>query len=247
MDSRGPSAFPRHGSPIQFWPWAKRARLLFDSGLRRSYRLFRLFPPLACQSILDVGADRGTFTDRALRCFDAERAWLVEANPEAAAALQKKYSGQPRCKVIPCAIAAKAGEVRFHIATHASSSAVQFEGAPLAEAKVARVVTVPAMSLDDLFEQEKIAEVDLMKVDIQGAERMLIQGGQRALRRIRLIYTEVLFETDCPTAALFGELHELLTAAGFRLRLLHRLRRDAHGFLQQGDALYERALTPEQI
>jgi len=223
-------------SPIQFWPWGKRLRLLCDRQLRRSYRLFRLFPPVACRFILDVGADRGTFTDRALRCFEADRVWLVEANPEAAAALQRKYAGEPRCQVIPCAIGAKSGQVQFHVATQASSSAVQ-----LPKGKVARVVTVPAISLDDLFQQEQIAEVDLMKVDIQGAERMLIQGGQQALKRVQMIYIEVLFKTDCSTAALFGELHELLTAAGFRLRLLHRLRRDEQGFLQQGDALYARS------
>lgn len=227
------------GSPIQFWPWGKRLRLLWDRKLRRSYRLFRLFPPLACRHLVDVGADRGTFTDRTMRCFEIERAWLVEANPEAAGALQKKYAGQARCKVIPCPIAAKSGEVRFQIDAHASSSAVQFEEASSTSARKARrVVTVPALSLDDLFEQQQIGEVDLMKVDIQGTERMLIQGEQKALRRTRLIYIEVLFETDSPTAALFGELHSLLTAVGFRLRVLHRLRHDAAGFLQQGDALY---------
>jgi FkbM family methyltransferase len=231
---------PERGSAIQFWSWRKLLRLLFDRQLRRSYRLFRLFPPVPCRYLLDVGADRGTFTDRALRCFEAERVWLIEANPDAAAALQKKYASQPRCKVISCAIGDKAGEVQFHIGAHASSSAVQFGPAPVAQDKVVRVVTVPAISLDELFEQEQIAEVDLMKVDIQGAERMLIEGGQQALKRIRLIYIEVLFETECPTAALFGELHQLLTAAGFKLRLLHRLRQDEHGFLQQGDALYVR-------
>lgn len=238
MESRLWATIRGCGSPIAFWPWSKRIRLLFDRKLRRSYRLFRLFPPVACRYLVDVGADRGTFADRTLRCFEVERVWLVEANPDAAAALQKKYAGQPRCKVIPCAIAARAGQVRFHIAAHAGSSAVEFEGAPVGEGKALRVVTVPALSLDGLFEQEQIAEVDLMKVDIQGAERMLIEGGQKALKRVRLIYIEVLFETESPTAALFGELHTLLTDAGFKLRMLHRFRHDPEGLLTHGDALY---------
>ena len=228
-------------SPIQFWPWTKKFRLLFDHGLRRSYRLFRLFPPIDCRRILDVGAARGTFTDRAMGCFEVERVWLIEANPDAAAALQRKYADDPRCKVIPRAMAATAGDVRLHIAAHAGSSAVQFGAVPLPAAQTERVVTVPALSLDDLFQEEHIDQIDLMKVDIQGAERMMIQGGQQALKRVRLIYIEVLFEADSPTAALFGELHELLSTAGFRLRLLHRFRHDPNGFLQHGDALYERS------
>lgn len=227
-------------SPIQFWPWTKRLRLLCDRGLRRSYRLFKFFPPVHCRYLLDVGADRGTFTDRALRCFEVQRAWLVEANPDAASALQSKYGHDPRCKVIARAIAATAGDVRLHIAAHASSSAVQFGAAPLPSGQTERIVTVPAINLDDLFLQEQIDRIDLMKVDIQGAERMLIEGGHRALKRVRLIYIEVLFQTESPTAALFGQLHALLTAAGFRLLLLHRFRRDSQGFLQQGDALYQR-------
>jgi len=156
--------------------------------------------------------------------------------------LQKKYAGQSRCKVIPCAIVAKSGSVAFHVDEHASSSAVVS-----AENAKAGIVQVRALSLDDLFDQEKIGEVDLMKVDIQGAERMLIQGGQRALTRTRLIYIEVLFETESPEAALFGELHALLMAAGFKLRLLHRVRRDRNGYLLQADALYERAATQARL
>jgi FkbM family methyltransferase len=163
------------------------------------------------------------------------------------AALQKEYSG-PRCKVIPCAIVGKAGHVQFHITAPASVSAVAFEGVSLALAggRAVRVITVPALSLDDLFEQEQIAALDLMKVDIQGAERALIEGGQNALKRIRLIYIEVIFETACPTAAPFVELHKLLTTAGFRLRMLHRFRHDRRGFLQQGNALYESVLTSKR-
>jgi FkbM family methyltransferase len=196
---------------------------------------------LICRQILDIGADRGTFTDRTMRCFDVQRVWLVEANPDAVAALQLKYAHDPRCKVISRAIAAKRGDVRLHIAAHASSSAVQFDVAPLSAEQTERVVTVPALSLDDLFHEEQIEQIDLMKVDIQGAERMLIEGGQQALKRVRLIYIEFLFETESPAAALFGELHQLLTAAGFRLRMLHRFRHNADGFLQTGDALYARS------
>src|SRR5689334_20441183 len=139
-------------SPIQFWPWTKKLRLLFDRGLRRSYRLFRLFPPIDCRRILDVGAANGSFTDRAMHCFNVERVWLVEANPDAATALQRKYADEARCKVIPHAIAAKRGDVRMHIAAHAPSSAVEFGAEPMPSEQIERIVTVRAMSLDDLFE-----------------------------------------------------------------------------------------------
>lgn len=127
--------------------------------------MFRLFPPVDCRRILDVGASNGSFTDRAMRCFEVERVWLVEANPDAAAALQRKYAHEPRCKVIPqaSAIAANRGDVRFHIAAHAGSSAVQFGVAPIRVEQTERLLTVPAVTLDELFQQEQIEHVDLMK------------------------------------------------------------------------------------
>ena len=232
------------GSPIQFWPWPKRFRLLYDHMLRRSYRLFRFFPPVNCRSIFDVGADRGTFTDRALRCFDAQRVWLVEANPEAASALQKKYAADPRCKIIPAAIVAKSGRVQFKIDEHASSSSILALENQKEQRAAGRIVDVPALSLDDLFTQEKINELDLLKVDVQGAERMLIQGGSNALRRTRLVYIEVLFETGKSGAAWFGELHEMLSELGFKLRVLHRFRYSGDGYLLQADALYANVNQP---
>jgi hypothetical protein len=39
---------------------------------------------------------------------------------------------------------------------------------------------LPSLFLDDLFEQEEIKDAALMKVDIQGAEKLIITGGNSA-------------------------------------------------------------------
>ena len=49
---------------------------------------------------------------------------------------------------------------------------------------------VPTYSLDDLYERERIERCDLLYVDVQGAEKEMILGGQDALKRTRFLFTE---------------------------------------------------------
>jgi len=108
---------------------------------------------------------------------------------------------------------------------------------PFREQKVVKVATV---TLDELFLREGWDQVDLMKVDIQGGERALLVGGQRALRQVRVIYLEVLFQQLYENCALFCELHETLSRGGFHLQFLDDFRRGKEGDLIYGNACYRR-------
>lgn len=51
--------------------------------------------------------------------------------------------------------------------------------------------TVQCYSLDEIFESEWLTKIDLLWVDIQGAEDMMIRGGQTALKHSRYLFMEV--------------------------------------------------------
>ena len=102
----------------------------------------------------------------------------------------------------------------------------------------ARTVKVPALSLNELFDREKIARIDLCKVDIQGAEKLMIEGGDIALSKIRFLYIEILFEEFYQGGAEFMEIDRLLRNRGYRLHLLKDFRRNTQGDLAYADALY---------
>ncbi len=48
-------------------------------------------------------------------------------------------------------------------------------------------IEVPAQSLDDFIESNKIESIDLLKVNIEGAERFVIKGMDRSVNRIKHI------------------------------------------------------------
>jgi FkbM family methyltransferase len=55
-----------------------------------------------------------------------------------------------------------------------------------------RTMIVPTIALDDYCTMMKIGDVDLVKMDIQGAEIDAIMGGQKTFARTRYIITEVV-------------------------------------------------------
>lgn len=226
--------------------WRRILALPFDRSMRRARRMFRAFPDVPFRSVMDVGAHHGEFTDLALRYYEPDKVWMVEADPELAQRLQARYASRPECKVVHTAVARSAGEVDFHVLHHRASSSLlnvsqrssQAFGVDLSES---RVVKVPAQSLDELFERERIERLDLMKVDIQGAERMLIEGGQTALRKVGWIHIEVFFDEYYEGAARFGEIDDRLWKLGFRLYRFASFRRATQGHVAYADAIYTNA------
>lgn len=245
MDNYGGMAqIPEGSVPVlDRWPLGKRLFFRLNSQLRRAHRLFRAFPGLPYRHFLDIGAFEGEFTDSVLSYFQPERVWLVEADPDQSGLLQAKYRDESRVKVIPAAIADQSGTLEFHVNQHRPSSSLM----PIASSTAgvfqkdmneARVVRVPAFSLDELFEKEALPDIDLMKVDIQGAERLLIQGGTKSLKRIRLVFMEVWFQECYQGSALFPEIQSLMTGSGFKLRSFHEFRKGSDGNLVYSNALY---------
>jgi len=195
--------------------------------------------------LVDVGAFKGSFTDAALAYWRPAQVWLVEAHPEYAAALRLKYAQRPTCRVVHCAVASADGIADLRENQHGGSSSTlrlnpEYRTRYGPTLREDRAIPVPARTLDALFAAENIGQVDLMKVDIQGAERQLIEGGRQALQRVANLYIEVLFGEQYVGAALFDELHGMLRGCGFRLRGLSEGRLGADGALAYADALFIR-------
>ena len=214
--------------------------------MRRAHRQFRGLPNARIRTVMDIGAHQGEYTDLALEYFQPEKVWMVEAIPELAAQLSSRYAARTECRVLHAAINDRSGDVTFRVNSHLASSSLlpvvkesaKHFGKNMSEE---RTVTVPGLSLDDLFVRESIKQVDLMKVDIQGAERLLIRGGEKALSRVSVLCMEVLFEPLYEGCALFGELHSLLRPCGFHLHGFHGMRRGPEGFLLYADAIFTRS------
>lgn len=229
----------------QQWPIWKRASLYLDKHKRRSFRLFKSFPDLGYKTIVDIGAYKGEFTDSSFAVLHPQRVVLVEADPSSYKRLQEKYKGNAACEIFNLAITDNCDPVTLRINSHRDSSSIL----PIAgvaetifEKQMQEVeqVEVEGSTLDALFEKARLESVDLLKVDIQGAERKMIAGGKASLEKVKSIYIEVSFEEFYEDSAHFRELDALLEEHGFKLRSLHESRLGSDHCLAYANALYLR-------
>jgi FkbM family methyltransferase len=147
-------------------------------GERVTADLFRkLLRPGA--TVLDVGANVGYYALLAAREVGPDgRVIAFEATPAVAARLAEnvKLNALGNVTVVHAAVCDRAGEIEFRLQDDDSegNSLVNF-------ATDWPTVKVPAVSLDDYAAAHNIDRVDVMKVDVEGAEPMVLAGAKRLL------------------------------------------------------------------
>ena len=72
---------------------------------------------------------------------------------------------------------------------------------------------VATKRLDDLSE---LGDVDFVKIDVQGSELAVFEGGEQLVRNAVLVQTEVLFVEAYEKQPLFGDLDRLLRSYGYQ-------------------------------
>ena len=225
--------------------FGQQMRSLFDKEYRRAYRNLRHLPHLPYRCVIDGGANHGAFTDAFLRLHQPEVLVLVEAIPELAENLRARYAGDPRISVIAAALSDRTGDAQFEInRSEASSSLLPIDPRNskwfARDLRVARTVRVPTLTLARLMEEQKLQTVDLLKLDLQGAERLVLTRGAEMLDRVRVIYSEVFFEQLYAGAWLFWEMNEFLSQHGFKVCGLSNIVHAPDGDLVQANATFRR-------
>jgi FkbM family methyltransferase len=127
--------------------------------------------PVQAETIVDCGAHIGLGTLRLLAGHPGARIIAVEADPRLADRLRANVAGLP-VTVVQAAVGAEDGRRTFFRGERASwANSVTRVSADQEE------VTVPSVTLDSLLRSAGIKRVDLLKLDIEGAEWELLADG----------------------------------------------------------------------
>ena len=225
--------------------YGREIRSLFDKQYRRAYRNLRHLPRIEYRFVIDGGANRGAFTDALLELHRPERIVLVEAIPNLAEKLRARFASEPSISVVSAALSDRNGEAQFEInRSEASSSLLPIDPRNsewfARDLRVARAIQVPTITLPALMEAQQLQTVDLLKLDLQGAERFVLTGGEAVLDRVRVIYTEVFFEQLYAGAWFFWEMNEFLATRGYKLCGLSNIVHAPDGDLVQANATFRR-------
>lgn len=175
---------------------------LFQNTLRIPFEpdfdALRFFPNIAGALYLDIGGHRGFATEAILARAPQSRVGVFEPNPVLAERLQRRFASHPRVEVFHAGLGDLAGELRLYLPIYRgytyyglasfdrtrAESWLQRNGIFFYDPRwlEIREHTCPVWRLDDLK-----LEPFFMKLDVQGYEPRVLQGGEETIRAHRPI------------------------------------------------------------
>lgn len=135
---------------------------------------------------IDIGANIGLTALALAALLPQGRVIAVEPSPRTSRALRRTVAANPagaRIAVEACALGAAPGEAAFHDAEHSAGSHLLVEGTMRASA-LSRV-SVPVTTLDRLVEAQALSRLDFVKIDVEGFETEVLDGGMASIARFR--------------------------------------------------------------
>ncbi len=181
------------------------------------------------QTIVEIGARDCTETLLFYDAFPKASIFTFECNPETLPICRDKVMNKKAIELIEKAVVAddQAGFVTFYqIDTQATrttwadgnpgaSSLLKTTGTYPIEEYVQKSIEVPATTLKRFFEEKSLSTIDLLWMDIQGAELMALEGAAEHLEKIGIIHSEVSFFDIYENQPRFELLKKFLNQKGF--------------------------------
>jgi FkbM family methyltransferase len=170
--------------------------------------------------IVEVGARDCRETLGFAELFPRARILAFECNPDTLPACRAAVQGRLQIKLVEKAVTDRPGRVKFYPVDPATnpgaSSLLRASGRYELEQYRQREIEVQAVTLESFLQAEAVPRVDLLWMDIQGAELSALRGLGARLADVKLVHTEVEFEEIYAGQPLFPEVRAYLEAGGFR-------------------------------
>ena len=198
------------------------------------------------RTVIDVGANVGQFACAALELWDVDVFHAFEPLKEAHQLLERHLARYRMAKLHSVAVGAEEGLLTLHVNAHSHSSSLLALGdghrAAFPEAQPVADVQVSVRTLDVELAAEALTPPALLKLDVQGYERCVLDGGHATLRRIEWVVVELSFRPMYEGELSFLDMVAYMDRQGFRLvRPVGWLAAPATGEILQCDALFHRA------
>lgn len=187
----------------------------------KNFSLYDLFPDIGMVNILDVGAmSLGQGTEPYAPLVNANRATVTGFEPDAAECEKLNQEAGDNHTYHPHFIG-NGGKATYYQTNHAMTGSLYKPNAALMGKfqnmlELSRLETtyeVETLRLDDI---EDMADIDLIKIDVQGAELDVFKGAGRVLADTVMIIAEVEFVALYEDQPMFADVDGFLRGAGFQ-------------------------------
>lgn len=178
------------------------------------------YQQLGIKTILDIGANTGQSVITFRQAFPEATIHAFEPLPDCFNELSINVSGIEKVELHNIAVSDQAGILGFEQNEFSPSSSAlpmtkeHMENFPFT--KNSRNTKVTADTLDNILSKTAIEKNLLIKIDVQGYEKHVINGGLSTFSSATLIIMETTFETMYRGEPLFNEIYETMHSIGFK-------------------------------
>lgn len=194
---------------LRFYPTAYSAQLWAHPDEPNSDEDFFARHLRTGQVVVDVGANVGTLALTAATLVGRDgHVYAIEAHPATFRYLAGNVRFNHATNVTPWNLAAGRETAMVHLTDGASDdqNTVASDGDQSG-------LQVPQKPLDDLDVQEEV--IDLLKIDVEGYEKYVLEGATALLRKTRCVLFESFAENYRRFGYCLGDVLEILEASGF--------------------------------
>jgi FkbM family methyltransferase len=174
---------------------------------------------LNIDTILDIGANLGQFTNTALHLLPNAIIYSFEPIPDCFDKLSDSVKNNSNVKTYNIGIGAESGTISFQYNKFSAASSFLESTDKLKDsfpyAGETNSINVSISRLDDIAKDLKIGDSLLTKIDVQGYEDKVLAGGEITIKRSKIIIIETSFEKLYEQQPLFDDIYHSLIGWGF--------------------------------
>jgi len=163
----------------------------YDMRTNGEHNLLKSASRLTVSTVFDVGANCGEWSDAALAAFPAATVYAFEIIPQTFVKLQVAMASSARIRLVNKGLSDTTGTV---IVNYSPDHDVASSMIPVKQIHDFRWIDVPAETItgDDYCRAQGIKHIDILKIDVEGAEPLVLRGfsGMLSDKAIDLIQFE---------------------------------------------------------
>jgi len=195
------------------------------------------------KSIIDIGANVGQFGKKIRQYYPTAHLYSFEPIPFVCEELKLNFKDDPNFTAINVGLGDSDGKTKFHMNLFSDSSSMleiaelHTKNFPYTKDEIE--IEVEVKQLDNCFKTNEIQKPYLVKIDVQGFEEQVINGGLQVIRNAEMVITESSYKELYKGQSLFDTLYEKLKAMGFDYAgNLEQMESAFNGEPLQGDAIF---------
>ena len=181
--------------------------------------------------IFDVGSRDCMQSIELYHHFPNSKIYAFECNPNTLEICKKNIENyKDRITLVEGAVCDYDGVITFYPIDQEKTTTTWNDGNPGAsslfksngnydiENYVQYEIQVPCHSLETVMQKYNIPQVDIIWMDLQGAELLALKGLKQHIKNLKFLYTEVSHKEIYTGQAMYNDIHEFMLENGFILK-----------------------------